>query len=141
MLSTSVPERARRRNGLGILPEGAERSACLEQIVHRDAEPVDPCADRGPLLADEALALLPQQGGTRAGRNEHADPASHLDLAVLLELLVGLGDGERVGAFLRRERAYRREHLAFPIAPVDDRGGDLVAQLQVDRAGVGIAHG
>ena len=69
--------------------------------------------------------------------HEHAHAALHADQAVGLELLVGFGDGQRIGALLGGKGAHRRQHLAFSIAAVDDRRGDLVAQAQVNGTIVG----
>jgi hypothetical protein len=49
--------------------------------------------------------------------DEHADAALDADQPVGLELLVGLGHGQRIGALLGGERAHRGQHVAFRVAP------------------------
>jgi hypothetical protein len=49
--------------------------------------------------------------------DEHADAALDADQPVGLELLVGLGDSERIGALLGGEGRDRGKHVAFRVAP------------------------
>ena len=57
----------------------------------------------GHSLLDEAVALGVAQAGAGAGGDEHADAALDDDQPVVLEALIGLGDGQRVGALLGGE--------------------------------------
>jgi len=79
-----------------------------------------------------ALALHGAQPARCAGRHEHADAPLHLNEAIILEALIGLGHGQRIGALLRSKGAHRGQHVAIPIFSVQDRCGDEVAQAQID---------
>jgi hypothetical protein len=56
--------------------------------------------------------------------------------AFVLKRLIGLGDGQRVCAFLRRERSDRRQHVAVTEAAVEDGVRDDIAQTLVHGFGL-----
>jgi hypothetical protein len=105
--------------------------------VRRDLEPPDSRPDARPFLRKEALARAASEPCRRACSHEHADSASHADEAVLLEALIGFRYCERVRALLGGEGAHGRKRIAVPVAAVENRIGDVVAQAQIDGA---LAH-
>ena len=74
-----------------------------------------------------------------AGGDEHADAALDHHQPFVLEPLIGLGDGQRVGAFLGGQRAHRRQRVAVLEAPGDDRVGDHLAEADIDWLFMGVA--
>ncbi len=60
---------------------------------------------RGQCPVEETLALGDAQPLDRARQHEHADAATDLDITVVLEALIGLGHGQRIGAMLGGKRA------------------------------------
>ena len=73
-----------------------------EKFPRRNAETIHPRPDFGPFLKQEGLTFgLPQTIGG-AAHDIHAYAALDLDEAIVLELLIGLGHRERVGALFRR---------------------------------------
>ena len=104
------------------------------QVGGVEAQQVDILGDARPLLSHETIALGYAQLFRRAGQNEHADAAPHLDIAIVLETLISLGDGQRVGAMFGRERADRRQLVACTIFAPQDRRRDRAPQPDVDRA-------
>src|SRR5690606_31984754 len=95
-------------------------SGFVEDVRGLDAEPRHALANLRPLVLEEAGALGRAQLLGRALADEHADPALDADQPVGLELLVGLGHGERIGALLGGEGAHRGQHLALRVASLDD---------------------
>ena len=85
-----------------------------------------------PFLADEDGALGFAQAGAGAGGDEHADPALDDDQPFVLEALIGLGHGQRVGAFLGGQRADRGQGIAVGEAAGEDRVGDHLAQADIN---------
>ena len=67
----------------------------------------------GHSCSRNCVALGRAQLVGRAFAHEHADAALDADQPVGLELLVGLGHGQRIGALLGGERAHRGQHVAF----------------------------
>lgn len=55
-------------------------------------------ANFGPVAGQKQLALAPPQLFRRAAGDKHADSALDLNQAIKLELLIGLGHGQRIGA-------------------------------------------
>ena len=53
--------------------------------------------------------------------------------AFVLEALIGLGDGQRIGLLLGGERADRGQRIAVAIFSGEDRVGDDLTQADVDR--------
>ena len=66
--------------------------------------------------------------------DEHADAALHNDETFVLKQLVGLGDGQGIGAMFGGERAHRRQRIAVPYAPFEDASGDAIAEAEIDGA-------
>ena len=79
------------------------------------------------------FALGFAQAGAGAGGDEHADAALDDDQPFVLEALIGLGDGQRVGALLGGEGADRGKRVAVAEFAGEDRVGDRVAQADVNR--------
>src|SRR5437879_590503 len=79
-----------------------------QQVLGRQAEPLDGCMDFRPLFAEELLALAPQQQVPRAYVDEHAAAPLLVDKLFALELLVGLEDRQRIDPGLRGDGANRR---------------------------------
>ena len=104
-----------------------------QQLLRRQAEPLDGRVDPGPLLGEELLALALQQQVARAGIDEHAAAALALDELLVDQLLIALQDGERIDAVLGRDGAHRRQRIAFLEHAVEDHRDDAVAKLAVDR--------
>jgi hypothetical protein len=90
--------------------------------------------DSRPSILEEVLALGGAQPLGSAGRDEHADAALDHDEPLLLEGLVGLGDGERIGAEIGGEAAHRRQRIAVADAAFEDHRRDAVAQAEIDGA-------
>ena len=63
-------------------------------------------------MADELSRCAAAQPRSGARGDEHADPALHDDQAFVLEPLIGLGDGQRVGALLGGQGADRGQRVA-----------------------------
>ena len=72
-----------------------------------------------------------------AGSDEHADAALDHDQPFVLEALIGLGDGQRIGALLGGERADRGKGVAVAVSAGEDRVGDHLAEADVDGLFVG----
>ena len=69
---------------------------------------------------------------TRAIRHEQADPALHLDQILVLKRLISLGDGQRIGALVRREAAHGGKGIAVPVGTIENRCGNHIAQAKID---------
>ena len=77
-----------------------------------------------------ALGIAQPRPG--AGRDEHADAALDDDQPFVLEALIGLGHGQRVGLLLGGQRADRGQRVAVGIFAGEDRVGDRLAQADVN---------
>ena len=116
-----------------MLMAGMLRRARGREVRGIDAEPPHAAADFGPFLGQETAALGFAQPRARSGGNEHADAALDDDQPFILETLIGFGDGQRIGLFLRGQRADRGQGVAVGILAGEDRVGDRLAQPDVHR--------
>src|SRR5438128_2198873 len=98
-MASSLKERTRVciRRGYWIRARaGILRALPLQQADRVDAEALHPGADFGPFLVKEAASLGFAQPGAGARGDEHADSTLDDDQALVLEALIGFGDGQRV---------------------------------------------
>ena len=131
-------QRARPRRSLaslkgsdrGAIARGASRIRRSQEVQARSrldqARPgrsrAASCArgSSGHSSLEEAAALGLAQPGAGAGGDEHADAALDHDQPFVLESLIGLGDGQRIGLLLGGEGADRRQRVA--VAYIGRRG-------------------
>src|SRR6185437_7436421 len=102
------------------------------QLGRIDPEPPHARADFGPLLLEEAVALGIAEARPCAWRDEHADAALDHDQPLVLESLIGLGDGQRIGLLLGGEGADGGKRIAIAVRAGEDRVGDRLAEANVD---------
>src|SRR5687768_6728434 len=106
----------------------------LDQIVGVEPQAADLGGDRRPAIVEEVLALGRAELLRRALGYEHADAALDQDQPLVLEGLIGLGDGQRIGAMLGGEAAHRGQGIAVAYLPVEDGSRDAVAEAEIDWA-------
>ena len=100
----------------------------VEQFGGVDIQPADARGDFGPFLVQELRARRGPQPLRGTAIDEHADAAPHGDQPVFLEALIGLGHGQRIGALIGGEGAYRRQRIPLANPAIEDHRDDLVAQ-------------
>lgn len=105
-----------------------------------DSQSTHSLADCRPFLANELLALAAFQPSGSTRGNEHANPALYDDETFVLEALVSLGDGQRVGAFFGRERTDGRQRVPVLESTSDDGVADDLAEADVNGLFVGVSQ-
>src|SRR5262245_39211155 len=108
----------------------------VEELLGLEAEALDAARDLRPLLVEEELPLVLQEGAARALGDEHAAAAALLDEVLVDELLVALQDREGIEPVLRRDAADRRQRIAVVQHALEDHRHHAVAQLAIDRGAV-----
>src|SRR5262245_13178432 len=108
----------------------------VEEFPGLEAEALDAARDLRPLLVEEELALVLQEGAPRALGDEHAAPAPLLDEVLVDELLVALQNREGIEPVLRRNAADRRQGIAVVQHALQDHRHHAIAQLAIDRSAV-----
>lgn len=91
-----------------------------------------PGYDLRPLGAQEGRTLARPKRVCRTDHDKHTNPALDLHQTLSLKLLIGLGDGERIGRFRCGKNPDRWQHCAFGKSAIQDRHSDLIAQLEID---------
>ena len=104
----------------------------LDQILGLETEALHLGGDGGPAIVEKILALCGSKPLARTFGDEHADPALHENQAFVLEGLVGLGHGERIGPMLRGEAADRGERVSVAHLAVQNGGSDGIAEAEID---------
>lgn len=90
------------------------------QVFGRDSQTPDLVSNRRPCAFQEALPFhFPEPAGRALGY-EHAYPSSYDDKAIILETLIGFGDGQRIGSLSGGKGPYRWKHVSVPICAVED---------------------
>src|SRR5213080_3021083 len=79
--------------------------AGLQQLVRRQAEPLNRGVDPRPLLDQKLLAFAREEQAARAGFDEHPDPSLFLDELLVDQLLIALQAGERIDPIFGRDVA------------------------------------
>ena len=92
-----------------------------------------------PFVADKGLAFGVAQARAGTRRDEHADATLDDDQSFVLEALIGLGDSQRIGAFLRGQGADRRQRVTVAEAAGQDGVGDHLAETDINGLFVGRA--
>jgi len=104
----------------------------LQQVLEIEAEAADLRGDGGPAVVEEIVAFGGPQALGGAVGDEHADPALHHHKPFVLEGLIGLCDGQRIGAMLGGEASHRRQRIAVADPAVENQGRDGIAEAEVD---------
>src|SRR5436190_8200825 len=104
----------------GIPSAGVLSGGALDQASGVDAQAVHSRPYLRPFLLEEARPFGIAQPRTGARGDEHADSALDDDQPLVLESLIGLGDGKRIRLLLRGERANRWQRVAVAIFPGKD---------------------
>src|SRR3954470_13741045 len=93
----------------------------LQQILGIEPEQLDMRADPRPAVLQEMVTLGEPELLRCPRQHEHADAATDLHIAVVLEALIGLGDRQRIGAMLGGKRANRGKLVPRTILAAQDR--------------------
>jgi hypothetical protein len=104
----------------------------FQQLVRRQAQPLNGGGDPGPLFREKFLSFALQQQIARAVINEHAKASLCLDQLLGDQPLIGLQNRERVDPIFRRDIAHRRQRIAFLEHAVENHRDDTIAQLAID---------
>src|SRR5947209_1377380 len=99
----------------------------VEQSRRVDAETVHPRPDLGPFFLQEAVAFGIAEASARSRSDEHPDAPFDDDQPLVLEALVSLGDGQRIGLLLSGQRADRGEGIAVGVTARQNRVSDRLS--------------
>ncbi len=105
----------------------------IEQFFGRQAKPLNGCVNSGPMLREKFLAFAFEQQISRAGFDEHAEPALFLDQVLFDQLLIGLQNRERIDPIFGRNVAHRRQRIAFFEHAIEYHGDDTIPKLAINR--------
>src|SRR6266705_1846547 len=102
----------------------------------RQPKPLNLFRDPRPFFVEKLLTLAFEQELARAGFDEHAEPASHLDQIFVDQLLVSFEHGEGIDAKLGRDIAHRWQRIAFLEHAVENHMHAPIAQLAINRLSI-----
>src|SRR4029077_12060054 len=89
------------------------RNGSGQQLLRRQAEPLNGGVDSGPLLGKKLLALALQQQIASTGIDEHAATSFLFDELLVDQLLIAFQNRERIDPVFGRHVAHRRQRIAF----------------------------
>src|SRR5579871_4052988 len=112
---------------------GGRGRATLQELLCREAQPLNRGEHLGPFIREKPLALVLHQRLARPGAHEHTQATSLLDQLLLYELLVAFQHRQRVEAELRRYAADRGQRVALFQGALEDHRYHPVPQLPIDR--------
>jgi len=118
-------------------PAGRSGEGALYQIFDVEAKAADMSRYFGPAIFKEFLALGNVEALRRAFGDKHADATLHDDQALVLKKLIGLGDGERIGAMFGGKCADGGQRIAVLHPSFENGRSYAVAEAEVDGAIIG----
>ena len=95
----------------------------------------------GPDVFHKVVAFEISEFAGRTVGNEQADTAFDIDEAAVLKQLICFGDGQWIGPLISGKSPHRRQHVAFLICTIKDRGGNHIAEFEVYWLGVVFHYG
>src|SRR5205823_13260383 len=102
------------------------------EFLFGNAEALDGRGDSRPFFLEKLLALAFEQDLTRARLHEHAQAAFHFDEVLIVEVLIGLEDGERIDPKFGRDISDGWESITFLEDTVENHMDAAVAKLAID---------
>jgi hypothetical protein len=106
----------------------------IKQIGRVDVQPTHLLHDTRPLLLEESDAGIAAQAGGGPIGDEHADAPLDDDQAVILETLISLGGGQRIGPMFGGKSADGGKGVPVTKDAIQYRFGDNIAKAKINGA-------